>query len=141
MNISKIVIDTNVIVSALKSKKGTSYSLLRLIGKGKFEYNISVPIMLEYEKVLLDSKLKIPFMKQEIEKILNFICANSNHHKIYYLWRPYLKDEKDDMVLELAVSSNADYIITFNKKDYTGVEKFGIQVLTPREYLERIGEI
>jgi len=45
------------------------------------------------------------------------------------------------MVLELAVSSNADYIITFNKKDYTGVEKFGIQVLTPREYLERIGEI
>ena len=75
-----------------------------------------------------------------IQKILNFLCANSKHHKIYFLWRPYLKDEKDDMVLELAVSSNSDYIITFNKKDFIGVEKFGIQILTPKKILENMGE-
>ena len=129
MNIPKLVIDTNVIVSALKSKQGTSHALFRLIGKGKLKCNISVPLVLEYEKVLLDPSLEIPFTKEEIEKILNFLCANSKHHKIYFLWRPYLKDEKDDMVLELAVSSNSDYIITFNKKDFVGVEKFGISIL------------
>lgn len=135
MNIHKIVIDTNVIVSALKSKKGTSYALFRLIGADKFELKISVPLILEYEKVLLDPKIRIPFTKDEIGKILNFICANSTHHKIYFLWRPYLKDEKDDMVLELAVSSNSEYIITFNQKDFVGAEKFGIKIITPKEFL------
>ena len=141
MNIPKIVIDTNVVVSGLKSKKGTSYELIVLIGRKKFECNISVPLILEYEKVLFDPKIKIPFTKEEIDKILNYLCANSKHHKIYYLWRPYLKDEKDDMVLELAVSSNSDYIITFNKKDFVGAEKFGVIILSPKEFLETIGEI
>jgi len=141
MHTYKIVIDTNVIVSGLKSKQGTSYALLLLIGKEKFECNISVPLVLEYEKTLFDPNLKIPFSKEEREKIIDFLCANAKHYKIYFLWRPYLKDEKDDMVLELAVSSNSDYIITFNKKDFTGVEKFGVQVLTPKEFLEKIGEL
>lgn len=135
MNIHKIVIDTNVIVSGLTSKKGTSYALLHLIGMEKFELNISVPLILEYEKVLFDPKLKILFSKDEICKILNFVCANSTHHKIYFLWRPYLKDEKDDMVLELAVASNSEYIITFNQKDFVGADKFGIKTITPKEFL------
>lgn len=141
MKIPELVIDTNVIVSALKSKHGTSHSLFRLIGKGKFECNISVPLILEYEKILFDPALKIRFTNEEIDKILDFLCANSRHHKIYFLWRPFLKDVKDDMILELAVSSKSDYIITFNKKDFVGVKKFGIQVLTPKEILEKLGEI
>jgi predicted nucleic acid-binding protein len=94
-----------------------------------------------FEKWHLDPSLEIPFAKEEIEKFLNFLCANSKHHKIYFLWCTYLKDEKDDMVLELAVSSNSDYIITFNKKNFVGVEKFGIQILTPKKILEKMGEI
>jgi predicted nucleic acid-binding protein len=69
MNIPKLVIDTKVIVSALKSKQGTSHALFRLIGKGKFECNISVPLVLEYEKVLLDPSLEIPFT-EEFDKFL-----------------------------------------------------------------------
>ena len=84
---------------------------------------------------MLDPKIRIPFTKDEIGKILNFICANSIHNKIYFLWRPYLKDEKDDMVLELAVSSNSEYIITFNQKDFVGADKFGIKIITPKEFL------
>jgi putative PIN family toxin of toxin-antitoxin system len=82
-NIPKLVIDTNVIVSALKSKKGTSHALFRLIGKGKFECKISVPLILEYEKVLFDRSLEIPFTKEEIEKILNFVCTNSTLQKTF----------------------------------------------------------
>jgi len=114
MDIPKIVIDTNVIVSALRSKRGTSYTLILLIGKKKFELNISVPLVFEYEKVVFDPNQKIPYTKGEINKILDFIVANSNHYAIYYLWRPYLKDQKDDMVLELAFSSNSEFIVTFN---------------------------
>ncbi len=135
----EIVIDTNIIVSALKSKLGTSYSLVMLIGLKKFNINLSVPLIMEYEKVLLDKKLKIPFAKPDIEKYLDFICANANHHKIYYLWRPYLKDPKDDMVLELAVSGGCKYIVTFNIKDFVGSKKFGIKAVTPKDLLKRIG--
>jgi len=72
MNIPKIVIDTNVIVSALKSKQGTAHALLLLVGKDKFEFNISVPLILEYEKVLFDPQIEIPFTEKEIDKILNY---------------------------------------------------------------------
>jgi predicted nucleic acid-binding protein len=60
---------------------------------------------------------------------------------MYFLWRPYLRDEKDEMVLELAVVAGCDYIITYNKGDFKGTEKFGIQVITPKEFLEKIGEL
>ena len=56
------------------------------------------------------------------------------------MWRPYLKDRKDDMFLELAVESESDYIITYNKRDFEGIEKFGIRIITPKEFLKVIGE-
>jgi predicted nucleic acid-binding protein len=62
------------------------------------------------------------------------------HHKIYYLWRPFLRDPKDDMVLELAVSSDSRTIITHNHRDFRGAEQVGLRVLTPREFLREIGE-
>jgi len=74
MAIPRIVIDTNVVVSALKSKQGASFALMMFVGQNKFETNISVPLILEYEKLLLDPKQKIPFTDVEIGKILDFIC-------------------------------------------------------------------
>ena len=67
------------------------------------------------------------------------ICNISKRCKIFFLWRPYLKDIADDFVLELAIESQSEYIITYNKKDFKGIEKFGIQVSTPKEFLEKIG--
>ena len=52
--------------------------------------------------------------EQAINDLLDYICATSKHTKIYYLWRPCLKDPKDDMVLELAVAAKADFIVTYN---------------------------
>ncbi len=57
------------------------------------------------------------------------------------MWRPFLKDSKDDLVLEVAVESQSNYIITYNKKDFVGVEQFGLKVLTPKVFLEKLGEI
>ncbi len=134
-----IVLDTNVLVSALRSQKGASYKLLTLIDNNNFQLNISVPLFLEYESVTLRKKLKLPLNKADILDILNYIAKVANKREIFFLWRPYLKDPKDDLVLEVAVESESKIIVTYNKKDFSGVDKFGIEILTPKEFLEKRG--
>ncbi len=134
-----IVLDTNVLVSALRSRKGASHKLLTLIDNGNFQLNISVPLFLEYEAVSLRAHLKLPLRKSDIEDILNYLAKISNKREIFYLWRPYLKDPKDDLVLEVAVESESKVIVTYNKKDFSGISTFGIEVLTPKEFLLKRG--
>lgn len=73
----------------------------------------------------------------EIDDVLDYICSVSSHREIYYLWRPFLRDPEDDLVLELAVESEADYIVTYNLKDFVDVDRFAIEAITPKEFLER----
>ena len=141
MKMYKIVIDTNVIVSALKSRNGYSFRLLSIYDDERFHISISVPLILEYEDAIKREKSKIGLINEDIEAILDYICSIGKKREIYYLWRPYLKDPKDDMVLELAVESESDFIITFNKSDFKGIDRFGINVLTPKELFRMIGDI
>lgn len=136
----KVVLDTNVIVSALKSKKGFSYKLLSVIDDDRIEVNISVPLIIEYEDVLKRKKSKIGLSTKDIEAVLDYLCLIGQKREIFYLWRPYLKDIKDDMLLELAVESECTMIITFNKNDFAGIERFGIDTFTPKEFLELLGK-
>ncbi len=136
MNNLNITIDTNVLIGALKSKNGASYKLLMLLTEDLFTTNVSVPLFIEYESVAKRKDLLDNLTKKDIESILNYFLSKSNIHEIFYLWRPFLKDQKDDLVLEIAVKSNSEYIITFNKKDFKGSEKFGIEILTPYEFLK-----
>ena len=135
------MIDTNVMVAALKSKRGASYKLLSIIDEDKIQISISVPLIIEYEYALKRTDLNILLTESEIDDILDYICQIADKREIFYLWRPYLKDPKDDMVLELAVESESDYIITYNQKDFKEVSKFGIKTLTPKAFLRKIGEI
>lgn len=136
----RLVIDTNVIISALRSKQGASYKLMYQIVRSDLELYLSVPLVFEYEKVAIDHLGVIPFSLAEVNKYIDFLCQIAKKRKIHYLWRPFLKDSKDDMVLELAVEGSCKYIVTFNKKDFQGSEKFGVTVLTPKEFLNLIGE-
>ena len=131
-----IVIDTNVLISALKSKRGASYKLIMLLPKNLFIPNISAPLFVEYEAVAKRSGLLSHLRNEEINSILNYILSKSKIQKIFYLWRPLLKDPKDDLVLEVAVASQSRYIVTFNIKDFKGCENFGIEVLTPQEFMK-----
>jgi len=137
----QIIIDTNVLLSALRSQFGASFRLLSLVGDTRFQTNLSVALVLEYEDVLKRPEINLDLTHQEIDDVLNFLCQNANLHEIFYLWRPTLRDPKDDFVLELAVESNSDYIVTFNTKDFAEAEKFGIQAVKPGEFLKIIGEI
>ncbi len=134
------VIDTNVLVSALMSKRGASYKILSLIPTGKFDFHLSVPLVCEYESVLKRSELNLTWTMDEIDELLDIICLLGVKHEIWYLWRPLLQDPKDEFVAEIAVTAQAEAIVTLNKRDFRGIEKFGIELLTPKEFLQRIGE-
>ncbi len=138
----QIVLDTNVLVAALRSNLGAAFLLLSLIGQSeKFDINLSVPLVMEYEDVTLRDGLLPKMSRAAIVDVLDYLCIVGTQKDIFFLWRPFLKDPKDDMVLELAVEAQCDYIVTFNQKDFVGVEQFGIQALTPYQFLQKIGEL
>jgi putative PIN family toxin of toxin-antitoxin system len=137
----QIVADTNVFVTALRSQFGASYKLFSLIDKEVYQLNLSVPLVLEYEEVAKRMVGEISLSEQDIDDILDFVIQNSNRWHIFYLWRPQLKDPSDDMVLELAVTASCNYIITYNINDFKGIEKFGIKAITPKTFLEMVGEL
>lgn len=141
MKARQLVLDTNVLVAGLRSSQGASFRLLSMIGRTQaFEINLSVPLVLEYEDVLR-RRQPLPHLEEaDVDRVLDFLCRVGNHREIYFLWRPVLRDPSDDMVLELAVESGSDTIVTHNVSDFAGAETFGIQVETPRQFLERIGE-
>ena len=140
MSLPQIVIDTNVLVSALRSQFGASYKLLMLLESAKFDIHLSVPLVLEYEQATKRHTGR-DLRASDVDDILDYLCAIAVPHEIYFLWRPFLRDPKDDMVLELAVAAQCKIIVTYNKQDFSGVEQFGIRVLTPREFLQEIGEL
>lgn len=135
----KVVIDTNVIISGLTSSKGYSFKLLSIIPEKLFIPCISVPLILEYEAIL---KRQIKYLTpSQIDDFLNFICSVSEQTKIHYLWRPILNDPFDDHILELAINAQAQTIITFNLKDFSPCIEFGIQVMKPKAFLQKLGRI
>jgi putative PIN family toxin of toxin-antitoxin system len=136
----RIVVDTSVFVSALRSRRGASFKLLSLIDSGKFIVNISVPLILEYEEAAKRQARQTGLSFSDIDEILDYVCKVAHHQQIFFLWRPFLKDPEDDLVLELAVESGCDCIVTFNVRDFAGAEQFGLRVVTPKELLRMIGE-
>lgn len=131
----RVVLDTNVLLSAYQSKKGASHEVLRRLAEDEFEIALSVPLVLEYEEILnakLDPNI---FSSSYVEAIVNYICKIGKFAEIFYLWRPLLSDPEDDHILELAISAKCSHIITYNKKDFKGAEQFGIQVIDAAEFL------
>jgi putative PIN family toxin of toxin-antitoxin system len=130
-----IVIDTNVLLSALKSKQGTSHRLLSLLDAGLYTVHLSAPLVAEYESVLKRGQLQLT--DSQVDDVIDYLCAVGTHHQIFYLWRPVLKDPDDDFVLELAVKASAR-IVTWNVRDFQRAQGFGIIVQTPRQLLEEM---
>jgi len=136
-----IVIDTCVLISALRSRNGASFKLLSLIDSNKFTFFLSVPLLLEYESVAKRMSRNLGLTHTDIEDIIDYLCAVGEHRKVHYLWRPNLKDPSDDFVLELAVESECNYIVTHNIKDFKDLNKFNLKAIRPQQLLRNIGEI
>jgi putative PIN family toxin of toxin-antitoxin system len=138
----QIVIDSNVLVTALRSQLGASHKLLLLADSNKYELNLSVPLLLEYEEACKRlAGREIDLTSSQVDDILDYLCRIAHLRQIFYLWRPFLPDPDDDMVLELAFSAGCDRVITYNRRDFAGAERLGIRLLTPKEFLGEIGEL
>lgn len=139
----KLVIDTNVLVAALRSRNGASNALLVRVLEGPTVWLCSVPMFLEYEDVLMraDFVLDTGHSRTALSTFLTDIADAITPVDLNFLWRPQLPDPKDEMVLETAANGGADAIVTFNTKDFrAAAPRFGLDLLTPAKALERIPE-
>jgi putative PIN family toxin of toxin-antitoxin system len=137
----RVVFDTDVIVAALRSRTGASNALLRALRLGQLEAVASVPMMLEYEAVLMrpEQQQATGLTAQEVGVFLDGLAALLTPVMPYFLWRPRLRDPNDEMVLNAAVNGGADAIVTFNVGDFLpGATPFQLEVLTPAEALRRL---
>lgn len=131
----RVVFDTNVLFSALHSRLGVSFRLLSMVGPSRFALQVSAPLIAEYEAILKRGQLALS--DDQIDDVIDFVCANSEHHKIFYLWRPALKDPDDDFLLELAVKAQAT-IVTWNTADFKKAAVFNVPAITPRTLLQQL---
>lgn len=139
MTLQRVVIDTNILYAGLYSSTGASYQLLRLVRSGQVIPCLSVTLAMEYEAVLSARLQELDLTNEQLAGFLGYFVALAERVKVFYLWRPGLRDPGDDMVLETAVAARADFIITHNIKDFTGADRFGIPVVTPGWFLRHLG--
>jgi putative PIN family toxin of toxin-antitoxin system len=139
----RILIDTDVVVAAMRSPSGASAELLRRIDNGLATMLLSVALALEYESKCLLAEHRLASGLSEVDAMIfvNGLIAMAEPVQSFFRWRPQLRDPGDEMVLEAAVNGRASAIVTFNEKDLREARKsFGINVVRPGEALRRIQE-
>lgn len=119
-------------------RNGASFEVLSRVGTRAFEVAVSVPLVLEYEDVCLRRLSELALEADDVAAILDYICSVARHQHIFFLWRPLLRDPKDDMVAELAFAGGCDVIVTHNRRDFSEVESLGLRVLGPAAFLKEL---
>jgi putative PIN family toxin of toxin-antitoxin system len=129
----RVVLDTSVIVAGLRSRRGASRLWLESLLERKHTMLLSVPLVLQYEEVLLRPENLAVFglTAMEIDRLLDAYCAIAEPVELTYLWRPLLRDPDAEMVLETAVVGRSDMLLTFNIRDFAGAERVGVEVVEP----------
>lgn len=135
------MLDTNVIISALRSRRGASAKLLSLLDTGLFEIHVSVPLALEYEELLTRQRTELGLSQDDVADLVDSLCSLAKHQEIHFSWRPSLPDQRDEFILDLAVAARCDAVVTCNQRDFAGLESFGIRVITAKELLHERGVI
>jgi putative PIN family toxin of toxin-antitoxin system len=135
----RVVFDTNILVAAARSRQGASFALISSIPATEFQLCLSVGLYVEWQAVLTrDENLPPERTAEEALGFLRYLASQSHLQEIHFLWRPFLPDADDDMVLELAFAGGCRYIVTHNVKDFQGSEELGVTAITPRDFLRLI---
>lgn len=141
MALPVLILDTNLIVSALRSSVGASHRLLELVGEGRFEIGITTPLVLEYESVCKRLVGATWVTAEDVDALVDFFCRVGKRSVVYFRIRPAVPDPDDEMVVEAAIASGSDWIVTHNVRDLAAAAaRFGIEVIRPAEALRRLGE-
>jgi len=138
----RIVLDTNLLVAASRSRNGASFAVLKALREKRFVALASVPLMLEYEAVLKRPEHLLASGRSEsmTGAFIDALCLLMEPVHLFYLWRPQTRDPADEMVLETALNGRADTLITLNTADFVAAARFGLSVLTPAEYIRLLSK-
>ncbi|HJT75710.1 MAG TPA: PIN domain-containing protein [Gemmataceae bacterium] len=135
-----LILDTSVLIAALRSSNGASHALLRLVGTGRFEVGVTTALVLEYESVAARSLDALGLTSADLGDLLDYLCRVGRRVAVRFRVRPSLPDPGDEFVLEAAVACGAGWIVSHNVRHLAaGAARFGVEVLTPAEALRRLG--
>lgn len=142
MIMKRVVLDTNVLVAAGRSRNGASYALLQALHAERFRLLASVPLFLEYEAVLQRPEQLAVGRRSEamVDAFLDALSLHVEPVHLFFLWRPQLRDPADEMVLETALNGRAEVLVTFNIDDFAAAHRFALPVLTPAGFLRHLNE-
>jgi len=138
-NINRVVLDTNVLVAGLSSRRGASHALLRRVLNHRLQMLASPVLWLEYEAVLKRPEIRRMhgLSPAGVDDVLDALAILVEPVSLHYRWRPQLRDPADEMVLDTALNGGAHKLVTFNVRDFypAATTRFGLAVLTPAECL------
>lgn len=139
----RVTLDTNILVAGLRSRNGASFRVLTRWSGGTFLACASVPLWLEYEATLKREAIAAAhgFSSGDIDALLDAWALQVVPVEFRFLWRPQLRDPKDEMVLETAINGRADSLVTFNLADFdNAARRFGVALWRPQDLLARLGD-
>ena len=132
----RIVLDTSVLVAAARSRQGASFALVSSLPDPRFEIALSVALYTEWQAVLTRPGHLPPGLGvEDVLAYLRYLTSIAHLQDVYYLWRPFLRDPDDDMVLECAVASGSQYLVTHNIRDFQRIGELGVTPITPASFL------
>ena len=133
----KIVLDTSVLVAAVRSRNGASFQLVSMLPSAKFEIALTVAVYTEWQAVLTRPENMPPTATaDDALAFLRYLASVAHLQDVHFLWRPFSRDPDDDMIVECAVASGCEYIVTHNVKDFRLVEELKVKVIKPGTFLK-----
>jgi putative PIN family toxin of toxin-antitoxin system len=138
---TRIVLDTSVVVAGLRTRLGAGNAVLQLVATRKITLLATPPLFLEYEDVLKrpEHRLVHGLTPEEVDEFLAELAALIEPVEVHFQWRPQSRDPNDEMVLEAAINGSADAIVTYNVSDFVEAgERFSILVLQPGQLLKKV---
>ena len=133
----RVVFDTSLRVAAVRSRRGASYQLLSMLPSRDFEIALSVPLYTEWQAVLTHQEhMPTGATVEGTLGFLRYIASVAHLQDVHFLWRPFLRDPDDDMVLECAVASGSRLIVTHNVKDFRRAEELNVRSISPADFLQ-----
>jgi putative PIN family toxin of toxin-antitoxin system len=132
---TRAVLDTNVILAALLSRRGAAFEILERLRRGEWRLVLSNHLLLEYEEVLKRNAGALSLTQEEVDRFLNAICQAADCVQLPAMRPRGLPDADDEPLLQLAESSGARLITTHNLRHLRPATAYGVTVLPPREFL------
>ena len=141
--IRRVVLDTSVVVAGFRTRSGAGNAVLRLVAEQRLVLLATPPLFLEYEDVLKrpEQRLVHGLQPHEVDELLAELAALVEPVELHFRWRPQVRDPNDEMVLEAAINSRADALVTYNVADFAlACDRFGIPVLRPADLLKKVNQ-